>query len=89
MVIDACMAKLFNKKFDRNGAVAKRGNVLRNVIDSLLREHYFLARPPKSCGREEYGETFVDVYLTMLRHEIELFARHVTDWEGDRYREVM
>jgi len=40
-------------------------------------------------ARRVYGETFVDVYLTMLRHEIELFARHVTDWEGDRYREVM
>ena len=63
MVIDACMAKLFDKKFDRNGAVARRGNVLRNVIDSLLREHYFLARPPKSCGREEYGEAFVDRFL--------------------------
>jgi anhydro-N-acetylmuramic acid kinase len=67
MVIDACMAKLFNKKFDRNGAVAKRGNVLRNVIDSLLREHYFLAHPPKSCGREEYGEAFVDRFLATCR----------------------
>ena len=40
-------------------------------------------------ARQVYGETFVDVYLTMLRHELELFARHVTDWERDRYREVM
>lgn len=63
MVIDACMMRLFKKKFDRGGAVAKRGNVLRNVIDSLLRERYFLASPPKSCGREEYGEAFVDRFL--------------------------
>ena len=67
MVIDSCMTRLFNKKFDRNGAVAKRGKVLHNVIDSLLREHYFLARPPKSCGREEYGETFVDRFLVTCR----------------------
>ena len=40
-------------------------------------------------ARRVYGETFVDVYLTMLRHELELFGRHVTDWERDRYREVM
>ena len=40
--------------------------------------------------REVYGELFVvDVYATMLRHELELFARYVTDWERDRYREVM
>jgi glutamine synthetase len=40
-------------------------------------------------ARDVYGEQFVDVYLTMLRHELELFARHVTDWERERYREVM
>jgi glutamine synthetase len=40
-------------------------------------------------ARRAFGEIFVDTYLTMLRHEIELFARHVTDWEHERYREVM
>jgi glutamine synthetase len=40
-------------------------------------------------AREVFGDVFVDVYLVMLRHELELFARHVTDWELDRYREVM
>ncbi len=32
---------------------------------------------------------FVDVYQVMLRHELELFARQVTEWERERYREVM
>jgi glutamine synthetase len=40
-------------------------------------------------ARDVYGDVFVDVYLVMLRHELELFARHVTDWERGRYREVM
>ena len=39
--------------------------------------------------REVFGDMFVDAYLVMLRHELELFARHVTDWERERYREVM
>jgi glutamine synthetase len=39
--------------------------------------------------REAYGEMFADVYPVMLRHELDLFARHVTDWERERYREVM
>jgi anhydro-N-acetylmuramic acid kinase len=67
MVIDACMTKLFGKKFDRGGAVAKRGTVLRSVLEPLLRERYFLASPPKSCGREEFGEAFVTRFLTMCR----------------------
>jgi glutamine synthetase len=40
-------------------------------------------------AREVYGEQFVDCFLVMLRHELELFARQVTDWERARYREVM
>src|SRR6266540_2082544 len=39
--------------------------------------------------RDLYGDVFVDVYSVMLRHELELFARHVSDWERERYREVM
>ena len=39
--------------------------------------------------RDAYGEMFADVYVVMLRHELELFARQVTEWERERYREVM
>jgi glutamine synthetase len=42
-----------------------------------------------SFVRDAFGDLWVDVYLVMLRHELELFARHVTDWERERYREVM
>ncbi len=58
MVIDACMAKLFGKKFDRNGAVARSGTVLPAVVAALLGDAYFSAPPPKSCGREEFGAAF-------------------------------
>jgi glutamine synthetase len=40
-------------------------------------------------AREVFGEVFVDAFLVMLRHELEQFSRHVTDWEFERYREVM
>ncbi|MGH2871660.1 MAG: glutamine synthetase family protein, partial [Solirubrobacteraceae bacterium] len=39
--------------------------------------------------REVYGDMFVDSYLVLLRHELRLFERHVTEWELERYREVM
>jgi len=40
-------------------------------------------------ARRVYGDLFVEVYAVMLRHELALFARHVSDWEWERYREVM
>jgi len=67
MVIDACMTRLLGKAFDRDGSVARQGNVIRPVVERLLREPYFSAPPPKSCGREEYGEAFVDRFLALCR----------------------
>src|SRR5882757_8244505 len=63
MVIDACMARLFGKAFDRGGALARRGSVLRPVVDRVLEGGYFSALPPKSCGREEFGEAFVSGFV--------------------------
>jgi len=60
MVIDALMQRLFHKRYDRGGAVAARGEVLDEVVEKLLRDTYFSAPPPKSCGREEFGAAFVD-----------------------------
>jgi anhydro-N-acetylmuramic acid kinase len=67
MVIDACTQRLFNKPFDRNGAIARRGSVLREVVAAILREPYFAAAPPKSCGREEYGAAFTERFLALCR----------------------
>jgi anhydro-N-acetylmuramic acid kinase len=67
MVIDALMQQLFQKKFDRNGATARRGRVLPEVLATLLREPYFSAPPPKSCGREQFGSVFAARLLTLSR----------------------
>ncbi len=50
MVIDGCMRRLYGREFDRDGAVAKAGRVLQEVVDGILKERYFSALPPKSCG---------------------------------------
>ena len=71
MVIDACMERLFGRAFDRGGAVARRGRVLKSVVDEVLREGYFSALPPKSCGREEFGAAFVERFIAMCRKAVE------------------
>jgi anhydro-N-acetylmuramic acid kinase len=67
MVIDACMAKLFGKKYDRGGAVGRRGRVMGGVVERLMREGYFASLPPKSCGREEFGVGFAERLIAMCR----------------------
>jgi len=65
MVIDAAMLRLFEKRMDAQGAMARRGNVLQSVVDELLRDAFFRAAPPKSCGREEFGAEFVSRFIAL------------------------
>jgi glutamine synthetase len=42
-----------------------------------------------SFYRGAYGDMFVDTFVAMTRHEVDLFARQVTDWELSRYMEIV
>jgi anhydro-N-acetylmuramic acid kinase len=67
MVIDALAQKLFDKKFDRNGAIAARGFVLADVMDAELRNPYYRQAPPRSAGREEFGHEYAASFLASCR----------------------
>jgi anhydro-N-acetylmuramic acid kinase len=67
MVIDACMKRLYERNFDRGGAVARTGQVLQEVVEAILKDPYFSSLPPKSCGREQFGELFVSRFIAMCR----------------------
>jgi anhydro-N-acetylmuramic acid kinase len=70
MVIDACMRRLYEREFDRDGAVARSGRVLRDVVEKILQEGYFSALPPKSCGREQFGEAFISRFVALCRKAV-------------------
>jgi len=64
MLIDTLTKKLFKKDFDRNGELARAGNFNRKLFNSLKEKDNFIERtPPKSTGREYYGEQFLDSLL--------------------------
>jgi anhydro-N-acetylmuramic acid kinase len=61
------MEALYGRPFDRNGAIARRGRVLRDVVARVMREGYFSSPPPKSCGREQFGSAFTNRFIGMCR----------------------
>jgi anhydro-N-acetylmuramic acid kinase len=63
MVIDAVTEKLFGRVFDRGGNIAASGMVLEPVLKQVLKRKFFLAKPPKTAGREEFGREFVSDFL--------------------------
>jgi len=67
MVIDALAQKLFEKKFDRNGAIAAHGLVLADVLEAELRNPYFRLQPPRTAGREQFGRAYADRFLQSCR----------------------
>jgi anhydro-N-acetylmuramic acid kinase len=67
MVIDSCMRRLYERQFDKGGAVARSGKVLEGVVERLMKQRYFSALPPKSCGREQFGEAYVSRFVSLCR----------------------
>jgi anhydro-N-acetylmuramic acid kinase len=67
MVIDALTERLFGKPFDRDGKIAATGNVNETLITDLLRQPFFRKKPPKTAGREEFGQEFVENVLRALK----------------------
>ncbi len=63
MVIDDLTQELFGKPFDRNGAIAARGKVLKQVLDVELRNSYYALKPPRTAGREQFGRAYAASFL--------------------------
>jgi anhydro-N-acetylmuramic acid kinase len=67
MVIDAVMDQLYGKPYDPDGYTAATGTVLQPVLKELLQAPFFLRKPPKTAGREEFGREFVGDFLRRCR----------------------
>ena len=63
MPIDAASRALFGRACDEDGAHAARGAVDEAVVAELLADPFFGQPPPRSTGRERYGEGFLNRLL--------------------------
>ena len=68
MVIDGLMKILFEQAYDQEGLTAKSGKVNRELLNELLAHPFFGKHPPKSTGREEFGER----YARMVKEQGEI-----------------
>lgn len=60
MVIDGVMRLVTKGKraYDRGGAMAARGTVDEQLLREMSRDPFFRRRPPKSTGREQFGQQY-------------------------------
>ena len=63
MVINGLMNILYNEEYDKGGSIALKGKSSEELLSILLRHSYFKKSIPKSTGREEFGNIFIDKIL--------------------------
>ncbi len=68
MMIDILARKLFNINFDKDGKLASKGKINEELFNALIKKDNFIEKkPPKSTGREYYGEEFLGDLLNKFR----------------------
>ena len=66
MLIDAAVAHFTNgtSTFDRDGRIARTGRVRQDLLERLMQHPYYRRRPPKSTGREHFGQCYLSEILS-------------------------
>jgi len=67
MVIDAIAERLFDRPYDRNGRLAANGRPIEPVVGRLLTRSFFRQHPPKTAGREEFGNHYALELIRLCR----------------------
>lgn len=67
MVIDYCAQKLFSLPYDKSGKIGRSGAVSEKLLTDLLKHSYFGKQPPKSTGREMFGQTFAKQFIQVAK----------------------
>jgi len=106
MVIDriASLVSGGRRKFDDGGRMAARGEVDASLLAELMKHKFLRRRPPKSTGREEFGQQFSDrlyrratkrglsghdILATVTAFTAESIARAYADFLPGRVDEVI
>ena len=69
IMIDYCTNKFFGKKYDKDGLIAREGNICETWLDCLLQDEYYFKNPPKSTGREYFNTKYIENALKFAPQE--------------------
>ena len=101
MVLDGLARRLSGGQLqcDLDGSLSRRGQVMPELLEELLAHPFLALPPPRSAGREGFGEALVerlwekagasrpyDVMATALAFTVEATARAYEQWLLPRFR---
>lgn len=77
--------------YDRDGSIARSGRIDTALLDRLLDNPYYRKSPPKSAGREQYGNEFLaslpklpleDLVATATELTVRTIAQAIHSYDG-------
>lgn len=69
IMIDYFTKKYFNMPYDDGGKIALSGKIIPEVLAFLQQDKFVISSPPKSTGREQYSQTFMEKMASELEFE--------------------
>lgn len=63
LLMDAWIERHRGDRYDEAGNWAAQGQVLPDLLRSLLQDAFFAASPPKSCGRDEFHMSWLEDHI--------------------------
>lgn len=64
LLLDGWIERNKGMQFDEGGRWAAQGEVLPELLDTLLADDFFRANPPKSCGRDDFNLPWLDARVS-------------------------
>ena len=65
VLLDHWVQQSLGHSFDNDGQWAAKGQVIENLLSSMLDDDYFKKGPPKSTGRDLFNPEWLDHHLTI------------------------
>ena len=69
MMIDEACQQLLSLPYDDHGHISAKGNIIKPLLNELLQHPYMAKQPPKSTGREAFGQSFVNELLQRYQND--------------------
>lgn len=66
-LLDGLARRLLDRPLDEGGACALAGRAEQGLVDELLCHPFLARRPPKSTGRDTFGEPWIDALVERAR----------------------
>jgi anhydro-N-acetylmuramic acid kinase len=99
MLLDGIARRATNGRlsYDKDGTLSRKGTVLEPLLAELLRHPFLKQKPPRSAGREQFGEVLVqklwaryrrkpyDLLATAAAFTVEATARAYEKWVLPRF----